>query len=88
MASLKRMRAEKKLEESRKMDLSEKAGIEGKTFVVTGGLGFVGAALCFELVRRGALQVRTLDLRTTSPWSRLLKETGVLCIQGTRRMAS
>ena len=43
------------------MHLSENEGIEGKTFVVIGGLGFVGSALCLDLLRRGASQVRSLD---------------------------
>ncbi|XP_059461390.1 uncharacterized protein LOC132190417 [Corylus avellana] len=64
------------------MHLSENEGIEGNTFVVTGGLGFVGSALCLELVRRGARQVRSFDLRTASPWSQNLKDNGVHCIQG------
>ncbi|CAI0381527.1 unnamed protein product [Linum tenue] len=34
------------------MHLSENEGVEGKVFVVTGGLGFVGSALCLDLVRR------------------------------------
>ncbi|PSS31159.1 Short-chain dehydrogenase/reductase family 42E member like [Actinidia chinensis var. chinensis] len=64
------------------MHLSENEGIEGKTFVVTGGLGFVGSALCLELVRRGAHQIRALDLQTTSPWSHRLLNKGVHCIRG------
>ncbi|XP_041017759.1 short-chain dehydrogenase/reductase family 42E member 1 [Juglans microcarpa x Juglans regia] len=64
------------------MHLSENEGIEGNTFVVTGGLGFVGSALCLELVRRGARQVRAFDLRTSSPWSQHLINRGVHCIQG------
>ncbi|KAK7292888.1 hypothetical protein RJT34_15743 [Clitoria ternatea] len=64
------------------MHLSEMEGIEGKTLVVTGGLGFVGSALCLELVRRGAVEVRAFDLRPSSPWSHVLKDKGVLCIQG------
>lgn len=64
------------------MHLSENEGIEGKTFLVTGGLGHVGSALCLELVRRGAYQVRAFDLRTNSPWSHLLIDHGVHCIQG------
>ncbi|CAD5320265.1 unnamed protein product [Arabidopsis thaliana] len=64
------------------MHLSENEGVEGNTFVVTGGLGFVGAALCLELVRRGARQVRSFDLRHSSPWSDDLKNSGVRCIQG------
>ncbi|CAH8310797.1 unnamed protein product [Eruca vesicaria subsp. sativa] len=64
------------------MHLSENEGVEGNTFVVTGGLGFVGAALCLELVRRGARQVRSFDLRDSSPWSDELINSGVRCIQG------
>ncbi|OVA00677.1 3-beta hydroxysteroid dehydrogenase/isomerase [Macleaya cordata] len=64
------------------MHLSENEGIEGNTFVVTGGLGFVGSALCSELVRRGAKEVRTLDPRNSSPWSDHLKRIGVKFIQG------
>ncbi|KAL5129326.1 Short-chain dehydrogenase/reductase family 42E member 1 [Glycine soja] len=64
------------------MHLSENEGIEGKAFVVTGGLGFVGSALCLELIRRGAREVRAFDLRLSSPWSRPLKVKGVLCVQG------
>ncbi|KAI3424035.1 3Beta_HSD domain-containing protein [Psidium guajava] len=64
------------------MHLSENEGIEDVVFVVTGGLGFVGAALCKELVRRGAREVRCFDLRLTSPWSRDLKDHGVRCIRG------
>ncbi|KAK1555654.1 hypothetical protein Q3G72_029603 [Acer saccharum] len=64
------------------MHFSENEGIEGKTFVVTGGLGHVGSAICFELVRRGARQVRAFDLRSTSPWSHDLHNRGVQCIQG------
>ncbi|CAL9240876.1 unnamed protein product [Arabidopsis halleri] len=57
-------------------------GIEGKVVAVTGGLGLVGSNVCLELLRRGALQVRSLDCRTTSPWSDRLKESGVQCING------
>ncbi|GMP44394.1 hypothetical protein CsSME_00013342 [Camellia sinensis var. sinensis] len=64
------------------MHLSENEGIEGKTFVVTGGLGFVGSSLCLELLRRGAHRVRTFDLRTTSPCSHHLLNKGVHCIPG------
>ncbi|KAL5072245.1 hypothetical protein RYX36_023132 [Vicia faba] len=64
------------------MHLSENEGIEGKSFVVTGGLGFVGSALCLELIRRGAKQVRSFDLRNSSPWLHILKHKGVNCIQG------
>ncbi|CAN1818545.1 Short-chain dehydrogenase/reductase family 42E member 1 [Linum perenne] len=66
----------------KKMHLSENEGIERKVFVVTGGLGFVGSALCLELVRRGAREVRAFDLRPTSPWSHSLSSDGVQCIQG------
>lgn len=64
------------------MHLSENEGIEGKTFVVSGGLGFVGSALCLELVRRGARLVKAFDLRSSSPWSNDLLKHGVHCIQG------
>ncbi|CAK9163753.1 unnamed protein product [Ilex paraguariensis] len=64
------------------MHLSENEGIEGNIFVITGGLGFVGSALCLELARRGARQVRAFDLRTTSPWSQDLHKYGVQFIQG------
>ncbi|KAJ6708577.1 SHORT-CHAIN DEHYDROGENASE/REDUCTASE FAMILY 42E MEMBER 1 [Salix koriyanagi] len=64
------------------MLFSQNEGIEDKTFVVTGGLGFVGSYLCLDLVRRGARQVRAFDLRPTSPWSVDLKNHGVHCIQG------
>ncbi|KAK8962554.1 hypothetical protein KSP40_PGU007927 [Platanthera guangdongensis] len=64
------------------MHLSENEGIEGNRFVVTGGLGFVGSALCLELVRRGAEEVRTLDTRISSPWSPDLQKSGVRCIRG------
>ncbi|RWR78303.1 short-chain dehydrogenase/reductase family 42E member 1 [Cinnamomum micranthum f. kanehirae] len=64
------------------MHLSENEGIEGNVFVVTGGAGFVGAALCLELIRRGAREVRSLDLRVSSPCSLLFKDAGVVSIQG------
>ncbi|XP_047976521.1 short-chain dehydrogenase/reductase family 42E member 1-like [Salvia hispanica] len=64
------------------MHLSENEGIEGKTFVITGGLGFVGSALCLELLRRGAYQVRAFDIRAGSPWSDALRARGVRCLQG------
>ncbi|KAG0465942.1 hypothetical protein HPP92_020106 [Vanilla planifolia] len=64
------------------MHLSENEGIEGKRFVVTGGLGFVGSALCLELMRRGAEEVRSLDTRNSSPWSADLRQKGVRCILG------
>ncbi|KAF5194949.1 3 beta-hydroxysteroid dehydrogenase type [Thalictrum thalictroides] len=60
----------------------ENEGIEGNRFVVTGGLGFVGSALCSELIRRGADEVRILDPLTSSPWSDHLKNLGVRFIQG------
>nr|XP_043634109.1 short-chain dehydrogenase/reductase family 42E member 1 [Erigeron canadensis] len=64
------------------MHLSENEGIEGKGFVVTGGLGFVGSSLCLELIRRGARLVRAFDLRSSSPWSPLLLQNGVHFVQG------
>ncbi|PIN04243.1 C-3 sterol dehydrogenase/3-beta-hydroxysteroid dehydrogenase [Handroanthus impetiginosus] len=64
------------------MHLSENEGIEKNTFVVIGGLGFVGSALCLELVRRGAHQVRAFDLLSESPWSDDLHSQGIFCIQG------
>ncbi|WOL12366.1 hypothetical protein Cni_G21132 [Canna indica] len=64
------------------MHLSENEGIEGNTFVVTGGSGFVGAALCLELVRRGAAEVRSFDPRPSSPWSIDLERARVRCIRG------
>lgn len=64
------------------MHLSENEGIEGNVFVVTGGAGFVGSALCLELVRRGAREVRSFDLRFSSPWANLFKDKGVISIQG------
>ncbi|XP_010686662.2 uncharacterized protein LOC104900829 [Beta vulgaris subsp. vulgaris] len=64
------------------MHLSENEGIEGKTFVVTGGLGFVGAALCLELLRRGARQVRSLDIRSSSPFSSHLFQPAFVSILG------
>ncbi|XP_031270188.1 short-chain dehydrogenase/reductase family 42E member 1 [Pistacia vera] len=64
------------------MHFSENEGIEGKTFLVTGGLGHVGSAICLDLLRRGAYEVRAFDLRTTSPWSHLLHHKGVVFIQG------
>lgn len=64
------------------MHFTANQGIEGNTFAVTGALGFVGSALCLDLVRRGALQVRAFDLRPASPWSDDLKIHGVNIIQG------
>ncbi|KAM3350154.1 hypothetical protein ACQJBY_022757 [Aegilops geniculata] len=43
------------------MHLSENEGIEGVWFVVTGGQGIVRDALCLQLIRRGALEVCSLD---------------------------
>ncbi|KAJ3694652.1 hypothetical protein LUZ60_000029 [Juncus effusus] len=56
--------------------------LDGKKYVVTGGMGYVGAALCLELLRRGASEVRSFDLRSSSPWSSRLLQAGVRCIQG------
>lgn len=64
------------------MHLSENEGIEGVRFAVTGGQGFVGSALCLELLRRGAREVRSLDLRASSPWSDQLLGAGVRFFQG------
>ncbi|KAF4370473.1 hypothetical protein CsatB_007914 [Cannabis sativa] len=64
------------------MHLSQNEGIEGKTFVVTGGLGFVGSALCLDLLRRGARQVRAFDFRSQSQFSEHLHQHGAQCIQG------
>ncbi|KAI4317056.1 hypothetical protein L6164_024967 [Bauhinia variegata] len=64
------------------MHVSENEGIGNNTFVVTGGLGFVGSALCLELLRRGARQVRAFDTRSTSPSSNLLKNKGVRFVRG------
>ncbi|CDP11032.1 unnamed protein product [Coffea canephora] len=44
------------------MHLTENEGIEQKRFVVTGGAGFVGSALCLELVRRRVLSIKAFDL--------------------------
>ncbi|XP_078165407.1 uncharacterized protein LOC144560123 [Carex rostrata] len=57
-------------------------GIEGGRFVVTGGMGYVGATLCLELVRRGAAEVRSFDLRRSSSWASILLDAGVRCIHG------
>ncbi|ESQ27482.1 hypothetical protein EUTSA_v10018454mg [Eutrema salsugineum] len=64
------------------MTEEENSGIQGKVVAVTGGLGLVGSAVCLELLRRGAIQVRSLDCRITSSWSDHLKESGVHCIYG------
>ena len=70
------------------MHLSENEGIEGVRFAVTGGQGFVGAALCLELLRRGAQEVRSLDLRAASSWSPQLLDAGVRLFQGTLSRSS
>ncbi|CAM0948812.1 unnamed protein product [Alopecurus aequalis] len=67
------------------MDLRENEGIEGVRFAVTGGQGFVGAALSLELLRRGAQEVRCLDLHASSYWSQQLLDAGVRVIQGNVR---
>ncbi|KAL9660513.1 hypothetical protein QQ045_025328 [Rhodiola kirilowii] len=64
------------------MHLSENEGIEDNVFVVTGGLGFVGAALCAELIRRGAREVRAFDVRTNSQFSDDLLAKGVRIVRG------
>lgn len=64
------------------MHLSENEGIEKKRFVVTGGAGFVGSALCLELLRRGALSVNAFDLNIHSSFSDRLRQHGVHLIQG------
>jgi len=74
--------AQREREGPEKMHLSENEGIEGVRFAVTGGQGFVGAALCLELLRRGAREVRSLDLRAASTWSQQLLDAGVHIIQG------
>ncbi|KAJ4809588.1 Short-chain dehydrogenase/reductase family 42E member 1 [Rhynchospora pubera] len=68
------------------MHLSENEGIEGRSFVVSGGLGTVGSALCLELARRGARQVRSLHLPphspSPSPLHSSLRRAGVILIHG------
>ncbi|CAI9115292.1 OLC1v1016155C1 [Oldenlandia corymbosa var. corymbosa] len=65
------------------MHLSENEGIEDKVFVVTGGLGFVGSALCLELLRRGARRVTAFDIKSQTPWSDKLRLNPAFhCIQG------
>ncbi|CAL1383588.1 unnamed protein product [Linum trigynum] len=63
-------------------EITTAEAIKDKVFLVTGGLGYVGSALCLELLRRGARQVRAFDLRPTSPWSKSLTNAGVQFIQG------
>ncbi|KAJ4765042.1 Short chain dehydrogenase/reductase family 42E member 1 [Rhynchospora pubera] len=60
----------------------EMKGVEGRRFVVTGGMGYVGSTLCLELLRRGAAEVRCFDFRRSSPWAPLLLDAGVRCIHG------
>lgn len=64
------------------MNLSENEGIEGRTFVVTGGAGHVGSLLCLELARRGAAEVRSLDTSTSSERLSVLREHGIKCVVG------
>ncbi|KAI0496981.1 hypothetical protein KFK09_023307 [Dendrobium nobile] len=64
------------------MAVRENEGIKGNRFVVTGGLGFVGSALCLELLKRGAAEVRSVDTRAYSPWYQHLQKNGVRCIRG------
>lgn len=64
------------------VQLSENEGIEGHTFVVTGGAGYVGSLLCLELVRRGAAEVRSFDCCKSRERLALLQEHGVKCIVG------
>ncbi|EFJ14416.1 hypothetical protein SELMODRAFT_268862 [Selaginella moellendorffii] len=60
----------------------EREGIEGRIFLVTGGAGFVGSAICLELVTRGASEVRSLDVSKASRNLPALKANGVKCITG------
>ncbi|KAL2895272.1 Short-chain dehydrogenase/reductase family 42E member 1 [Bienertia sinuspersici] len=48
--------------------------------LVTGGSGFVGASLCLELLRRGAREVRSLDLRAASSSSSSLLLSSFFCL--------
>lgn len=66
----------------RMVQLSENEGIEGRTFVVTGGAGHVGSLLCLELARRGAGEVRSFDLCNSRERLSLLEKQGVKCIIG------
>jgi hypothetical protein len=65
-----------------KMHLSDNEGIEGLRFMVTSGQGFVGISLYLKLLRRDAREVRSLDLRISSSWSRQLLDVSVRIIQG------
>ncbi|MCL7027455.1 hypothetical protein MKW94_014799 [Papaver nudicaule] len=75
---------------NRRLEKEEMVGIKGSEFVVIGGLGFVGSALCSELIRRGAGDVRIFDFlappnSTCSSESHCyddLKRIGVKIIQG------
>ncbi|KAI5013447.1 hypothetical protein ZWY2020_034559 [Hordeum vulgare] len=51
-------------------------------FAVNGGQGFVRAAQCLELIRRGALVVCSLGLHNSSSWSQQLLDIGVHFFQG------
>lgn len=62
--------------------LSENEGIENRRFVVTGGTGFVGRALCLELARRGAAEVRSFDKSASPEIISLLQQHGVKCLIG------
>ncbi len=62
--------------------LSESEGIEGLVFVVTGGAGHVGSALCLELARRGAAEVRSFDICTALDRLEVLRAHGISCITG------
>jgi 5,10-methylene-tetrahydrofolate dehydrogenase/methenyl tetrahydrofolate cyclohydrolase len=62
--------------------LSESEGIEGLVFVVTGGAGHVGSALCLELARRGAAEVRSFDVCTALDRLEVLRAHGIRCITG------
>ncbi|CAM6123223.1 unnamed protein product [Calypogeia fissa] len=62
--------------------LSENEGIEKRRFVVTGGAGFIGRALCLELARRGAAEVRAFDRSASPEIVSLLQRHGVVCVVG------
>ncbi|CAD6333172.1 unnamed protein product [Miscanthus lutarioriparius] len=67
---------------AKKMHLSANEGIEDVWFAVTGGQGFVRAALYLELLRRGTREVQSLDLHASSSWSQQHLDAGVRIIQG------